>query len=79
MKGLNKVQLIGNLGKDPEICCKPEGKQVTKFLRAVNGACKNREGESPQKVGFYTLDILYITIIMYARYIVYILWPVGRG
>ncbi len=28
MKGLNKVQLIGNLGKDPEIRYTPEGKQV---------------------------------------------------
>ena len=72
MKGLNKVQLIGNLGKDPEIRYTPEGKQITKFLMAVNGTCKNREGESPQKVGFDTLDILYIIIIMYVRYITYI-------
>jgi hypothetical protein len=79
MKGLNKVQLIGNLGNDPETCFSPEGKQGVKFLMAVNGTCKNRVGESPLKVGFYTLDIPYIIIIMYVRYKTYILGPIGRG
>lgn len=80
MKGLNKVQLIGNLGRDPEIRFTPgEGKRVASFSLAVKGTCKNKEGESPQKVDFYTLDILYIIIIMNVRYITYILWPIGRG
>jgi len=79
MKGRNKVQLIGNLGMDPEISYTPEGKQITKFLTAGNGNCQNGEGKSPQNVGFYTLDKLYVNTIMYVRYIMYIYWPIGRG
>lgn len=44
MKGLNKVQLIGNLGKDPEIRYTPEGKQIAKFSMAINRSYKNKEG-----------------------------------
>ena len=50
MKGLNKVQLIGNLGKDPEIRYTPEGKQVAKF--SIVGTFADDVGltrEPPQK------------------------------
>ena len=47
MKGLNKVQLIGNLGKDPEIRFTPgDGKRVASFSMAVNRSFKNKDGES---------------------------------
>ncbi len=46
MKGLNKVQLIGNIGKDPEIRFIPNGKQVARFSMAVNRSFKNKTGES---------------------------------
>ena len=45
MKGLNKVQLIGNLGKDPEIRFTPEGKQVATFSMAVNHLQEQSRGE----------------------------------
>lgn len=44
MPGLNRVQLIGNLGKDPEARFTPTGKQVVKFSLAVSKRWKNDNG-----------------------------------
>jgi single-strand DNA-binding protein len=56
MKGLNKVQLIGNLGKDPEIRYTPEGKQVAKFSMAANRTFKNKEGESIDDTQWFNIE-----------------------
>jgi len=56
MKGLNKVQLIGNLGKDPEIRFTPEGKQVATFSMAVNCTFKNKEGESIDDTQWFNIE-----------------------
>ncbi len=41
----NKVQLIGNLGKDPEIVTFDSGKKLAKFSLATNDSYKNNKGE----------------------------------
>ena len=41
----NKVQLIGNLGNDPEIITMDSGKKLAKFSIATNESYKNAEGE----------------------------------
>ena len=41
----NKVQLIGNLGNDPEIISLESGKTLAKFTIATNESYKNAEGE----------------------------------
>ena len=41
----NKVQLIGNLGNDPEIINLESGKTLAKFTIATNESYKNAEGE----------------------------------
>jgi len=41
----NKVQLIGNLGNDPEIINLESGKTLAKFSIATNETYKNAEGE----------------------------------
>ena len=41
----NKVQLIGNLGNDPEIITLESGKKLAKFSIATNDTYKNKEGE----------------------------------
>lgn len=41
----NKVQLIGNLGKDPEIVNLDGGKKLAKFTIATNEIYKNQKGE----------------------------------
>ena len=41
----NKVQLIGNLGNDPEIINLESGKTLAKFAVATNESYKNAQGE----------------------------------
>ncbi|HAT64907.1 single-stranded DNA-binding protein [Aureisphaera sp. CAU 1614] len=41
----NKVQLIGNLGNDPEIVTLESGKKLAKFSIATNESYKNNKGE----------------------------------
>ena len=41
----NKVQLIGNLGQDPEIINLESGKTLAKFSIATNDSYKNASGE----------------------------------
>jgi len=41
----NKVQLIGNLGNDPEIINLESGKTLAKFSIATNESYKNAQGE----------------------------------
>ncbi len=44
-RGLNKIMLIGNLGRDPEMRFTPSGKPVTDFSLAVNRRRRSAEGE----------------------------------
>ena len=41
----NKVQLIGNVGNEPEITTLESGKKVAKFSMATNENYKNAQGE----------------------------------
>ncbi|RIV46483.1 single-stranded DNA-binding protein [Flagellimonas pelagia] len=41
----NKVQLIGNLGNDPEMVTLDNGSKLAKFSLATNETYKNAEGE----------------------------------
>jgi single-strand DNA-binding protein len=40
---LNKIMLIGNLGRDPEMTYTPSGSPVTKFSLAVSRRSKDRQ------------------------------------
>ena len=44
MKGLNKVTLIGNLGKDPEVQTLETGVALAKFSLATSESYKDSEG-----------------------------------
>ena len=44
-KSLNKVQLIGNLGKDPEVKYTPSGTAVAKITLATNERFKDKDGQ----------------------------------
>lgn len=44
-RGLNKIMLIGNLGRDPEMRFTPSGKPVTDFSLAVNRRRRSPDGE----------------------------------
>lgn len=49
---LNRVFLMGNLTRDPELRYTPSGQAVTNFSIAINRAYKNQEGETIEAVDF---------------------------
>ena len=52
MAYLNKVFLIGNLTRDPELRYIPSGTAVANFGLATNRIYKNRDGEQKEEVCF---------------------------
>lgn len=44
-RGVNKVILLGNLGKDPELSYLPSGQSVAKFSLATSRKYKDKSGE----------------------------------
>ena len=55
MASLNKVLLIGNLTKDPELRYTPNGTAVTDLRIAVNRRFKDRTGELKEDTCFVTV------------------------
>lgn len=51
----NQVQLIGNLGQDPEIINLDSGKKLAKFSLATNESYKNKNGEQVQDTQWHNL------------------------
>jgi single-strand DNA-binding protein len=55
MAGLNKVMIIGNLGKDPEMKYTANGNSVTKFPVAVNRAYTTPSGERKEETEWFNV------------------------
>lgn len=55
MASLNKVLLIGNLAKDPELRYTPQGTAVVNLRMAVNRRWKDKAGEQKEEVCFLTV------------------------
>ncbi|WP_339835943.1 single-stranded DNA-binding protein [uncultured Maribacter sp.] len=51
----NKVQLIGNVGNDPEMTILESGKKVIRFSLATNETYKNAKGEKVQNTDWHNL------------------------
>jgi len=56
MPGLNRVQLIGNLGRDPETRFTPKGNKVCSFSVAVSRRWKSAEGEERERTDWFNVD-----------------------
>lgn len=56
MPGLNRVQLIGRLGRDPETRFTPSGKKVTKFSIAVDRRWRSTEGEQKEATDWFNIE-----------------------
>ena len=54
-KSLNKVILIGNLGKDPEVSYTPSGIAVAKFSLATGERWKDAEGNFQEKTEWHNI------------------------
>jgi single-strand DNA-binding protein len=56
MATLNRVQLIGRLGKDPESRFTPNGKQVSHFSLAVRNRWKLATGEAKESTEWVNIE-----------------------
>jgi len=52
---VNKVILIGRLGKDPEVKYTPSGAPVAKFTMATDEVFKDRAGEQQRRTEWHTI------------------------
>ena len=51
----NRVQLIGNLGMDPESKTLDSGKKVAKFTLATNESFKNADGQKVEETTWHNI------------------------
>lgn len=56
MPALNRVQLIGRLGKDPDSKFTPTGKKVAHFTVAISNRWKSKEGESKEYTEWVNIE-----------------------
>jgi single-strand DNA-binding protein len=54
-RGLNKVMIIGNLGRDPEMRYTPSGKPVTTFSVATSRSWNTSEGEKREETEWFNV------------------------
>jgi single-strand DNA-binding protein len=55
---LSKIQIIGNLGRDPELRYTPNGRPVANFTVAVNQSQKNQQtGEWIESTNWFRVDV----------------------
>ena len=55
-KDLNKVQMTGRLGADPEMRYTPQGHAVTTFRVASNRSWRTTEGESHEETEWFRVE-----------------------
>jgi len=56
MPTLNRIQLIGRLGKDPESKFTPNGSKVTHFSLAVSNRWKDKNGEMKESTEWINVE-----------------------
>ncbi len=54
-RGLNKVMIIGNLGRDPEMRYTPSGRPVTSFSVAVSRGWTSPDGERHEETEWFNV------------------------
>jgi len=55
MAGVNKVILVGNLGKDPELRYTPSGQAVATFSLATSRKWKDKEGQMQDQTDWHNI------------------------
>ncbi len=69
MASLNRVILIGNLTRDPELKFTPSGSPVANFGLAVNRTYTNKQGEKVENVDFFNIVVWAKLAELCAEYI----------
>ena len=68
-KSVNKVILIGNLGKDPEVKYTPSGTAVAKFSLATNERFKDKAGEWQDRTEWHNIVAVQRTAEIAGEYL----------
>jgi len=69
MASFNRVVLIGNLTRDPEVRYLPSGAPVATFGLAVNRRYTSKEGERKEEVDFFDIETWNKTAEMCSEYL----------
>jgi single-strand DNA-binding protein len=56
-RGLNKVMIVGHLGKDPEMRYTPSGRPVTTFTVAVSRTWNSADGERHSETEWFNVVV----------------------
>ena len=56
MPSLNRIQLIGHLGKDPEVRFTPKGKKVCTFSVAISRRWKSSSGDVKESTDWFNVE-----------------------
>jgi len=56
MPALNRVELIGYLGRDPETRFTPSGSKVANFSLAVTNRWRGAEGEAKERTNWFNIE-----------------------
>lgn len=54
-RGLNKVTIIGNVGREPEMRYTPSGRPVASFSVAVSRSWQNPDGEHREEIEWFNI------------------------
>lgn len=57
MAGVNKVILLGNLGKDPEVKTTENGTKMARFSLATSETYKDRDGNRQEKTEWHNIVV----------------------
>ncbi|HXI03591.1 MAG TPA: single-stranded DNA-binding protein [Candidatus Saccharimonadales bacterium] len=57
MSGINKVILVGNVGRDPELRYTPSGTAVATFSLATNEAWTSKSGERQERTEWHRIVV----------------------
>jgi single-strand DNA-binding protein len=68
MASFNKVILMGNLTRDPELRVTPKGTAVCQIGVAVNSTYKDKEGNQKEEVTFVDVDVFGRQAEVIAKY-----------
>lgn len=66
---LNKVFIIGNLTRDPEIKALPSGTKVTSFSLATNRVFKDKDGQKQEAADYHNIVCFARTAELVAQYL----------
>ncbi|HEX2485248.1 MAG TPA: single-stranded DNA-binding protein [Myxococcota bacterium] len=69
MASVNKVILVGNLGRDPEIRYTPSGQAVANFTLATSENFTNREGKREERTEWHRIVVWGKTAELCTQYL----------